>query len=132
MKQISILRVTPFLILSIILAYTWYIILTTEYFSTIRHIIALVLFLGNLLLYFFRFRYAVLLTGAILILATFNLLAFFPDIMSTSYFIKIGSVEIATPSIQWKPLLLLVFYCIVNFNFLINLYLDFKEKKKVK
>jgi len=132
MKGKLIVRIIPLLILGIILVYTWYTILTTEYYATVRHILALVLFAGNLILYFFRFRYAVLLTGVILILGTFNLLAFFPDITSTSFFVKIRDVEIATPSIQWKPLLLLIFYCTVNFNFLVNLYLDYRDRKKVK
>ena len=130
MKGKLIARVIPFLILGIILVRTWYIIMTTEYYATSRHIIALIFFLGNLILYFFRFQYAILLTGIILILATFNLLVFFPDIAATSYFIKFGSREIGTPGIQWKILLLLIVYLIVNFDFFIELYLDFKDKKK--
>jgi hypothetical protein len=132
MKFTSILKATPFLILIIILGYTWCIIMTTDYFATTKHIIALILALCNLVLYFLRFRYAIFFTGIILILASLNLLAFFPDMVSTSYFIKIGNIEVATPSIQWKLLLIFVFYCIVNFNFLINLYLDYKEKRKIK
>jgi hypothetical protein len=130
MKQAA--RVSPFLLTGIILIYTWYIILTTEYFATTRHVIALILFGINALLYFLRFRYAILLTGVILILATLNLLAFFPDITSTSYFVKIGNVEIGTPSIQWQPLLILIFYCIVNFSFFVDVYVEYKDKKRVK
>ena len=117
------------MIVGIILIYTWYIILTTEYFATTRHIIALALWAINGLLYFLRFRYAVVLTGIILVLATFNLLAFFPDIVYTSYFVTIGRAKISTPSIQWQPLLILIFYCIVNYSFLIGLYDDYQDRR---
>lgn len=130
MKQLA--RVSPFLIVGVILVYTWYIILTTEYFATTRHIIALVLWGINGLLYFLRFRYAIILTGVILILATFNLLAFFPEIAYSSYFVTIGGIKISTPNIQWWPLLILIFYCCVNYSFLIGLYTDYQERKRSK
>jgi hypothetical protein len=122
-------RIMPFLILAVILGRTWYIIATTDYLAMMRHVFAIVFFAGNLLLYFIRWKYAILLTGVILVLATFNLLAFFPDVMFTAYFVKIGSVKIATPSIDWKSLLLLIFYCIVNGGFLFKLYIDKKRGK---
>lgn len=122
MKKSNILRIVPFIVLGIILFYTWWLLITTEYSATIKHQIALGLFLINLMLYFFNFKYAVFITGIILLLTTFNLLAFFPELVSSSYFIKIAGKEFSTPSMQGKSLLLMIFYLILNTGFLIDLF----------
>jgi hypothetical protein len=118
----------PFLIISLIVLYTWFEIITTEYIATWRHYVALTLIAINAVLYFVRYKPAVLLTGLILILATFNLLSFF-TIIQTSGLTIMG---VSTPEIQLKSLLLLVIYCVINFNILINWYLDMKEGKAKK
>jgi len=128
MKHRQLIRMAPFLILSLIMLYTWGDILFTEYFATGRHIIALVLFLLNLLLYFVRFNTAIIVTGIAILLSTFNLLAFFPDISSFSSYIKLG-VKISFPPIEWRSLLLLILYFIFNTRFLMELYLDHKYGK---
>jgi hypothetical protein len=94
-----------------------------------RHYIALALFAFNLWLYFSRFRIAVVLTGVIFLLATFNLLAFFPAIGWQRFSFSIGSLEISTPAMQWQPLLLLILYLAINTMFLFDVYLDYKENK---
>jgi hypothetical protein len=129
MKVNKLSRLIPFLIWSIVMGYTWVTILATEYFATARHIIALSIFFLNLILYFIRFNAAVILTGIALLLATFNLLAFFPDIVSTSYFIRLGAIEITAPAIQWKSLFLLLLYVIVNAKFLIGLYSNYRQRE---
>jgi hypothetical protein len=106
--------------------YTWFEITTTECIATWRHYTALALIGVNMMLYFLRYKQAILLTGAILILATFNLLSFF-TIIQTFY---LGFWSLTTPGIQLKSLLLLVIYCLVNFNLLANWYLDIKEGLK--
>jgi len=105
-----IISAIPFLIISFVVLYTWFEIITTEYIGIWRHYVA------------------VLLTGLILILATFNLLSFF-TIIQTSGLTIMG---VSTPEIQLKSLLLLVIYCAINFNLLINWYLDMKEEKAKK
>jgi len=90
--------------------------------------VALALVAINAVLYFVRYKPAVLLTALILILATFNLLSFF-TIIQTSGLTIMG---VSTPEIQLKSLLLLVIYCVINFNLLINWYLDMKEEKAKK
>src|SRR5580704_17073165 len=107
-----IISAIPFLIISFVVLYTWYEIITAEYIATWRHYVALALVAINAGLYFVRYKQAVLLTGIILILAIFNLLAFFA-IIQTSY---LGFGSVTTPDIQLKPLLLLVIYCVINFN----------------
>lgn len=118
----------PFLIISLIVLYTWFQIITTEYIATWRHYVALALVVINVGLYFVRYKQAVLLTGIILILATVNLLSFF-TIIQTSGLTIMG---VSTPEIQLKSLLLLVIYCAINFNLLMNWYLDMKEERANK
>jgi hypothetical protein len=118
----------PFLIISLIVLYTWFEIITTEYIATWRHYVALALVAINAALYFVKYKQAVLLTGVILILATFNLLSFFTVIQTSGLTI----MGVSTPEIQLKSLLLLVIYCAINFNLLINWYLDMKEERAKK
>mgnify|MGYP001544669758 FL=1 len=120
-----IIRIVPFAIVCVIMAFTWVNILTTEYFATLRHQVALVLVSLNLVLFFFNYKYAILFTGLILLLATFNLLAFFPSIESSAYFIRFGSKEVYAPSIQPRSLLLLLLYLGINFKYL---YASFSSK----
>jgi len=121
----KIVRVIPFLTIIVIVAYTWFQILTTEYTAMWRHYVALVLILINAALYFWKYNQAIIVTGIILLLGTFNLLSFF-TIIHTSYF---GFGSVTTPEIQTGSLLLLAIYAVFNLTLLINWYLDFKEKK---
>jgi hypothetical protein len=122
MKLRTFFRLVPFFILGGILIVTWYAILKNDYTPSNKHWAALILFVINLVFYFFTTRHAVLLTGVILILAVFNVLAFFVDISFNSFFIKFGRIELSTPDIQWKAVILLLFYCIVNGAFIRRSY----------
>ena len=86
---------------------------------------ALALVLVNTMLYFVRYKQALLLTGIILALATFNLMAFFPAV--TTYGLTIAGVN--SPEIQMFSLLVLFVYVVINFNFLVDWRLDWKEEK---
>ena len=116
--KLKLIRVIPIAVICVIMGFTWINILTTDYFATWRHQLALVLISVNLALFFLNYTYAILFTGIILILATFNLLAFFPTIESSAYFISFGSKEVYAPSIQGKSLLLLLLYLVLNFKYL--------------
>ncbi|MHA4811560.1 hypothetical protein ACX0G9_25920 [Flavitalea flava] len=120
-----LLPAIPFLIISLIVLYTWFEIITTDYMATWRHYVALTLVAINAVLYFVRYKPAILLTGLILILATFNLLSFF-SITQTAGLTIMG---VSSPEIQLKSLLMLVIYCAINYYLLINWYLDMKEEK---
>jgi len=111
------------------LVYTWYIIMTTDYFATLKHQVAIGLFLAALILYFIKFKYGIIFTGLFFILATFNAIVIFPVIISSSYFVKIGDTEISTPSIQWKSFLLLILFFVCTGRYLSNLYTAYKDKK---
>jgi hypothetical protein len=87
---------------------------------------AVTLVLVNAVLYFLRFKPALLVTGLILILGTFNLLSFTAAIMTFG----ITIFGIASPGIQWLSLILLIAYCAVNFQILVGWYLDMKGIKE--
>ena len=125
----SILRVAPFLTIFVIMLFAWYEIATTEYTASAKNYMALILVITNGVLYWLRYKQAILFTGVILVLATFNWLSFFTVTQSSYIGINIGSRQINTPEIQWKSLLLLTIYCAINLGFLIEWYLDIKEKK---
>ena len=117
----KLIRISPFIILCIIMAYTWINFLATDYISTLRHQVALAFMGINLALYFVNNKYAIVCTGLILLLATFNLLAFFPVITSYSYSISFGSKEFYAPAIQPGSLLLFIFYLIINARYVYRL-----------
>ena len=120
-------QLLPMIIAFLILCYTWYVILNTEYFATLKHKFALFWFIFCVVLYFVRFNYGLVASGLFLIVASINFVAFFPEIKSSSYFFKIGSLEMSTPAIQWPALFLLILYFIVNGSYLLKLY---ENKKK--
>ena len=128
-KKRKLQLILSYLLIVIVLIYTWFLIITTDYYATQKHQIALILVLINLGVYFFKFDYGIVFTGILLLLATFNFIALFPDIVSSSYFIRIAGKEIATPTIQGKSLLLLIIYLVLDLRYLIELYSNYKYGK---
>ena len=118
------MRILPLAIVCLILIFSWYTFITTEYFPTARHKVATGLVIVNLLLFFFSYRYAILCTGAILLLGTFNLLAFFPSILSLHFYAGSRGNMVSGPSIQGFPFCLLIVYVIVNFSYITDLFKD--------
>lgn len=131
-KKHKIIGSIPFISICIIISFSWFEIITTEYAATWRHYTALILVLINMIIYFIRYKQAVIFTGIIFILATFNLLSFFMVVRTSSLGINIGASKISTPEIQLLSLTLLTIYCIINFNFLTDWYMEQKEKKANK
>ncbi|MGF7232791.1 hypothetical protein [Arachidicoccus sp.] len=129
MNKKKFIQILPILILGGILIYTWFIIITTDYFATIKHQIGLGVFLAILAFYFLKFKYGIFFTGIYLLLASFNIIAIFPVIISSSYFVKVGGMEISTPPIQWKAVLLLILFLICTGRYLNNLYVGYKNKR---
>jgi hypothetical protein len=115
-----------------VLGYCWFIILFTEIEPTWRHYLAIILFVPILILFKKDFKKAVLITGVYLILGTSNLLTLTPSVTSNSYGIRIGSVEVWTPTFQLYSFLLLILYFLTNFNSLVNYYLDYQDSKKLR
>lgn len=81
----------------------------------------------NLLLYLFRFKYGILATGILLLMATFDLLRIFSVVTIFNNSIQIGDVNLQAPVIELESLLLTVLYFILNKIYLINLYHEYKK-----
>ncbi len=128
MTKQKILRSIPLAIIAGLLIYCWITILATDTLATWRHYVALGLFPVLILLYFKSFTLTVIGTGLYLLLATLNVLSITAEI-SAGWF-RIGPVE--TPHVQLLSLGLLILFLILNFDTLINIYLDYKESKKHK
>ena len=126
-KRKKIIQSFPFLIICGIMLYSWGEFPFTKYIATWRHYLALGLVILNAILYFVRFREAIALTGAILIIATFNLLSFTTAINT----FQLNFLRISTPDMQLSSLLLLILYGFLNFDFLIEWYLDYQEAKDI-
>lgn len=90
-----------------IMLYTWCAIAFTNVAATLPHYVALVLVIVNGLLYFNYYKVPVLLTGAILLLATFNLITFYS---STSTFVLNIGQTFSLEFQYWSLLLLVVLY----------------------
>jgi hypothetical protein len=113
-KSSNWLKLTPFFIVSAIIAITWITFLIGHYNPVAKHYVALAIFVLNLAVYAFRFKWALIVTGIMLILATLNMASFFYDVSSTWF--KIGSLQL--PPINGYSFLILTYYFIINFNFL--------------
>ena len=130
MTKQKILLLVPFGIIAGFLIYSWIIILSTEVVATWRHYLAAVLFFVLIFSILKNFKWTILATIIYLILGTCNLLTLTPSVTTNSYGAKIGSIEMWTPSFQILSFGLLVLFLILNFDTLINMYLDYKETKE--
>lgn len=125
----KIVRLIPYLIVCLILIYTWYVIVNTEYQATLKHYMAWVIAMLNFVAYFIRFNYGLIGTAILLLLATFNTLGLFPEIVYTTYFIRIAGKEIESPPIQGKSFLLLILYLILTCTYWLEKYRAYKSRK---
>lgn len=126
-RQIIFLSI-PLAIMATFLIYCWTIILSTDILATWRHYVGLGLFLILIFFYFISFKLTAIGTGLYLLLATINVLSMTAEI-STSW-VRIGPVE--TPPVQLLSLGLFILFAILNFDPLIDIYLDYKEAKQAK
>ncbi len=128
MTRQKILVLIPLVIVAGLLIYCWTIILLTDTLATWRHYVGLGLFLILIFFYFKSYKLTAIGTGIYLLLATFNVLAMTAEI-NTSW-LRIGPVE--TPPVQLLSLGLFILFAILNFDLLIDIYLDYKEGKQTK
>jgi hypothetical protein len=115
-----------------LLIYCWTIFLFTDVAATWRHYLALLCFSGLAFLFFKDVRKTILGTAVYLFMGTCNLLALTPTITISSYGVTIGSLKLETPTFQLLSFGLLLFFLTVNFDALVNIYLDYKESKEAK
>ena len=122
-KRIQIF-IPPFIIAGLIV-YCWIKILSTDVVATWQHYLALGLFIVLVVFLVKSFKTAVVATGLYLMLATFAVLSLTPEV-NTSW-LTIGSID--TPHINILSFGLLILFLILNFDKLIDIYLDYKETK---
>src|SRR5687768_10831061 len=97
-RKSRIVFAIPLIIVGSILIYSWLSFLTGVYLPTFNHYLGL-LFLPIIYLMFrgSSFKTPVLLFGLYLVLATVNIVSFFPYTATTTFGMNIGSLTIATP-----------------------------------
>jgi len=118
----KILNLLPFLALVGISIYTVIIFLTDSYIASWPQYLAFVLLIANGAVYFYQFKYGVLGTGVLLVVAMFARISFFPWIATWGI-----RIVIDLPKFEPNMLGLFVLYFLLNFNMLMNWYLDVKE-----
>jgi hypothetical protein len=131
MSKARILLFIPIAIVAGFLLYTWTIILFSEVVATWRHYLALGLFITICFTIYKRFTKGVIATGGYLVLGTINCLTITPSNRVNSYGLRIGSLEMWTPSFQLLSFGILLLYLILNFDMLIDIYLDYSERKRL-
>jgi len=130
MTKKKVLLLIPLLLIAGFIIYTWVTVLTGDNVLVWRHYSGLVLFVP--LIYFFtkNFRKTNLGTLIYLILGICNVLTLTPSVIWDTYGIRIGSVNIETPPFQPLSFGLLILLCVLNFDTLVDIYLDFKEMRQ--
>ena len=103
----------------------WIAILKESYTVKWQHLAGLLLFLPLPLLLFRSYKLAVLGTGIYLLLGLFRLLSLTAGV-STGFF-TIAGLEIS--GFNWLPLGLLILFFILHLDVLIDMRLEYKERK---
>ena len=124
-KGRKLLASIPLLIVAGLLIDTWYKFYNNEYNASLVHYISLALVIINGILFLIRFKPALLLTGLILLFASFSLLLFFVYTYSA-----ITLFGLTIPFQGWSFLIFL-FYFAINCDILINWQLDAKRSKSI-
>lgn len=121
----------PFIVISCLLADNWIWFLTTDYNAMSSHYIALILWLPIVFWTCKKttLKKAIVATGIYLILATIGLLSLLRGVDSGYLAINVGGILIPTPSFNPPAMLLLIAYGFLNFDILVEIYLDYKEAK---
>ena len=118
----KILTIIPFALVFVVMLVNSRGLIFENYSATPKFYISLIVVIANAITYFIKYKFSILFTGVVLVLATFDLLTFYMKSVTWSFSF--------TPEIQVWSLLMLVFYCAVNFNQLIGWYLDAKGYKE--
>jgi hypothetical protein len=130
MTKKKVLLLIPLLLIAGLILYTWITVLTGDNVLVWRHYTASVLFVPLIYLFTRNFRKVILGTVIYLILGICNFLTLTPTIVRNSYWNRIGSASIETPAFQLLSFGLLTLLCVLNFDTLVNMYLDFKEMRE--
>ncbi len=125
----KILLFIPLTIIASLLTRTWTELLIGNTIAVWQHYLALFLFIPPAYWFFKDFKKALISTAIYLLIATFNGVCLAPELSYNSYSIRLGTVEIWTPQFQILSFCLFLVYAVLNFNSLVDIYLDLKEWK---
>jgi len=129
MTKRNLFTLIPLTLIAGSLVYSWVVFFTTPYGATWRQYVALALFVAPCLLFFVDYKKAVIDTLIYLLSGVFNVLS----MQSTVTVFTINFFGYDNPVyINLLSLVLLILAFCLNFNTLVNMYLDFKEKKDKK
>lgn len=110
----------PFLITCIIMIYSFLYFINVENLITTYHILGLVLLGINIVLYSKEFDLGINITGIILILGTFNIILFFPELeySSISFYVKVfdDKNQIKSPRFNKEILLIFIVFLLLNWK----------------
>jgi hypothetical protein len=112
----------PFILLCILILVCFYKIFSGGFIPTPKHILALVATIINGAVYVWRFRFGVVLTMLVLLLASFSAISISFLSESTSFFIRSDKTELETPNVNYFSLGLLSLHLIVNFRLIRDSY----------
>jgi hypothetical protein len=125
MKKKIILTAIVLAIISWFLIKAWITILSENYIVKWQHLTGLLFFLPLPILLLKNYKAAVLGTGIYLVLGFLRLLSLTAGITTSS--ITIAGLE--TPGFNWLSLGLFVLFFILHLDILIEIQLDYKERK---
>jgi hypothetical protein len=122
-----LIRSIPLFIVTGITFYTWFIFFTTTYIPNPRHYFTLLILCINIFFFFKNDKISTIVTGGLLLLALFNLVVY--TVAVKSFWIHFGE-RFHSPPVNILSLSLLIIFFTLNFDFLNNWYLDYKESKE--
>ncbi len=113
-------KILPFLITCIIMIYSFLYFINVENLITTYHILGLILLVINIVLYSKEFDLGINITGIILILGTFNIILFFPELeySSISFYVKVfdDKNQIKSPRFNKEILLIFIVFLLLNWK----------------
>jgi hypothetical protein len=126
MSRSRLIRAIPLFILTSICINSWVLFLTNIYIVNLRQYLALLILGVNIFFFFKNDKISTFITGSFLLLAIFNILVY--TVTVNSFWFRIADL-FNTPEINLLSLGLFLLYFMLNFDFLVNWYYDYKESK---
>ena len=122
----------PLLVIAGYLIHSWVILFSKGWSPFIGHYLSLSLFLPLVYAFFKHLKQAIIGTGIYALLATIGILTLTPDSEQFSAAVNLDGSPYTFLSFQTRGFLVFLTYGVLNFDGLVNMYLDYKESKGKK
>lgn len=116
MKKTTLLKLTPIIIIGIMELFSWGKILFYAGTVSLKDYIGLIAFVLTAVTYFWKSEVGIILTGLILLFASFCLFNFLPTTVKYSFYFRVSGRELETPSVNLIILPILILYLILNWQ----------------